>query len=250
MSEGKQKKTGETERDGIGPDETKRIYLVPYPKFIFLYPTFLMSLICTFWLKSAGYEAVGPDDVLPVVLTDIFLAVLFLNLIVLVFDFPRAGWLILIFFITSIGLALTLLFTYYPDLLPMAKDLVVSLRPVANTTFFAATSTIVGFMYVLVFISRWLDYWELRPNELLHHHGILSDLERFPAPNLRVDKEINDVFEYLLLGSGRLILQPSSERRVIVLDNVPFVSRKEQKIKQILGAIQVQIKSGEKLSGQ
>ncbi len=224
--------------------DKKRIFLVPYPKFIFLYPTFLMSIVCTVLLFWKGYDQVGPNDVMPVVLTYIFLAILLLNLVVLVFDFPRASWLILIFFVISIALGLTLMFTYYPSLLPIATEWITSLRPVANTTFFACCSSIMGFMYFLVFISRWLNYWELRPNELLHHHGVLSDLKRYPAPNMRVDKEVNDVFEYLLLGSGRLIFQPSSERRAIILDNVPFVSLKERRIKKILSSIQVRVRTG------
>ena len=97
--------------------------------------------------------------------------------------------------------------------------------------------------WIGVLISVQFDYWEVRPNELLHHHGILSDLERFSAPNLRIDKEINDVFEYLLLRSGRLILQPSNERRAIILDNVPFINRKEKEITGMLGALQVQLRS-------
>jgi hypothetical protein len=97
--------------------------------------------------------------------------------------------------------------------------------------------------YVVVMISVRFDYWEVRPNELLHHHGLLSDLKRYAAPNLRVDKEINDVFEYLLLGSGRLILQPSSERRAIILENVPFISQKEKDITAMLGALQVQVRT-------
>ena len=87
------------------------------------------------------------------------------------------------------------------------------------------------------------DYWEVRPNELLHHHGVLSDLERFSAPNLRIDKEINDLFEYLLLRAGRLILHPSNERRAIVLENVFFINKKEQQITKMLGALQVQVRS-------
>ena len=87
------------------------------------------------------------------------------------------------------------------------------------------------------------DYWEVRPNELLHHHGFLSDLERFAAPNLRIDKEINDLFEYVLLRSGRLILHPSQERRAIVLENVFFISHKEKEITRMLGALQVQVRS-------
>ena len=71
----------------------------------------------------------------------------------------------------------------------------------------------------------------------------MSNLERLSAPNLRIDKEINDVFEYLLMQSGRLILQPSNERRAIVLDNVAFIRRKEEAITRMLGALQVQVRT-------
>ena len=76
----------------------------------------------------------------------------------------------------------------------------------------------------------------------------LSDLERFSSPNLRIDKEINDIFEYLLLQSGRLILHPSNERRAIVLDNVFFISSKEKSITKMLGALQVQVREADSQS--
>ena len=66
-------------------------------------------------------------------------------------------------------------------------------------------------------------------------------MKRYPAPNLRVDKEINDVFEYLLLGAGRLILHPTTEKRAIVLDNVLFVGQKEEQMTKMLGSIKVKI---------
>ena len=84
---------------------------------------------------------------------------------------------------------------------------------------------------------------KFRPNELLHHHGVLSNLERLSAPNLRIEKEINDVFEYFLMRSGRLILHASDERRAIVLDNVPFIWKKEEAITRMLGALQVQVRN-------
>ncbi|MCH9656654.1 MAG: hypothetical protein K0U89_22650, partial [Planctomycetes bacterium] len=68
------------------------------------------------------------------------------------------------------------------------------------------------------------------------------DLERFAAPNLKIDKEISDIFEYVLLRSGRLVLHPRNEPRAIVLDNVPFISRKEKQITRMLGALQVQVR--------
>ena len=39
----------------------------------------------------------------------------------------------------------------------------------------------------------------------------------------------------MLLGSGRLVLHPSDERRAIVLDNVFFVNQKEARLTKLLG---------------
>ena len=105
-----------------------------------------------------------------------------------------------------------LAFTLRPQLLPAIGDLLKTIRPVANATFFNVVVVVLALVYAAVFISVRFDYWEVRPNELLHHHGFLSGLKRYAAPNLRIDKEINDVFEYMLLGSGRLILRPAGER--------------------------------------
>jgi hypothetical protein len=59
---------------------------------------------------------------------------------------------------------------------------------------------------------------------------------------VRIDKEITDVFEYLLLQSGRLVLHISNERRVVVLDNVPFITRKEKALTRLLGTLQVDVR--------
>ena len=82
-------------------------------------------------------------------------------------------------------------------------------------------------LLMLVYITRWLDYWEVLPNEILHHHGPLSDLERFPTMNLKFDKEIPDVLEYALLGAGRLVLHVPNVEKALVLDNVLFINTKE-----------------------
>ena len=66
------------------------------------------------------------------------------------------------------------------------------------------------------------------PNEILHHHGPLSDLERFPTMNLKFDKEIPDVLEYSMLGAGRLVLHVPNVDKALVLDNVLFINSKEE----------------------
>ena len=162
--------------------EQKRIYLVPYPKFVFMYPTLIVSVLATILLGFGGYSSVSPDDTMPVAITVLFLGVLVANLFVIVFDFPRATSLTLVFVVATAVMAGWLLFIWQPGLLPSVEHLLVKIRPVANTTFYFCMSIAMGLMYASVFVSARFNYWELTNNELLHHHGILSDLKRYPRP--------------------------------------------------------------------
>jgi len=218
------------------------IYLVPYSKIIFLYPTFLVSLIVGIYLNIVGDDPLETSNKAAVIATSIFLGVFAINLTVFAFDFPRTTSLTVFFFIAAVVFGAFLLFQYKPGILPALTGLVSKLHPLANATFFHLFSAILFLLYVGVLIYSRFDYWEVRPNELLHHHGLLSNLERYSAPNLRISKEITDVFEYLLLGSGRLILHPSNEPRAIVLENVLFIGSKERELTRMLGALQVQIR--------
>lgn len=235
--------TPETAEATMEPEKApKRIFLVSYPKIVFLYPTFLAALIAGIYMSIAGNDA-GADRHDTQILSLIFLGILAVNLVVLSFDFPRTTSLTLFFFFVAVAMGLVLLFRYNPNILPVVTGVLASLGPWANAQFYFIFASVLGIIYGLVAVSVQFDYWEIRPNELLHHHGMLSDLERFSAPNLRIDKEINDVFEYMLLHSGRLILHPSNERRAIVLENVFFINRKEKELTRMLGALQVQVRS-------
>jgi hypothetical protein len=220
-----------------GPPKT--IYLVSYPKIVYLYPSLLVAIgagICM--LISGSKESTFTHTV-----GLVFLGVLALNYMVLSFDFPRTTSLTLLFAGAAVFMGLVLLLRFNPDLVPFIHNFLKKLTPRANAQFYFFFAGILLAIYLMVAISVQFDYWEVRPNEVLHHHGMLSDLERFSAPNLRIDKEINDVFEYLLLRSGRLILHPSSERKAVVLENIFFISRKEREITRMLGALQVQVRT-------
>ena len=252
------------------------IFLVSYPKIVFLWPSFVAALVAGIFMTFAGVpdpeaekearraaaaeaadQAEGAEDAaadapraakqagMPgqAVVGWLFLVVLSVNLVVLSFDFPRATSLIIFFVIVAIGLGLWLVGVKFPHVLPAVGDFFAHIQPIANATFYWFFVTVLGIIYLGVWINTRFDYWEVRPNELLHHHGMLSDLERISAPHMRIDKEINDIFEYLLLGSGRLILTSASEQRAIVLENVPWISRKEKAITRMLGALQVQVRN-------
>jgi len=223
------------------PEE--RIFLVSYPKVIFLYPSFLMAVFAGIYLSFVMAEQPDPSSTKETAVSLIFLIVLGVNLVVLGFDFPRTTSLTLFFVAATLVLGIVLLLTFNPNLLGSLQSVLEALRPVANPTFYFFFAGMLGLIYIAVLISVNFDYWEVRPNELLHHHGFLSNLERFSAPNLRIEKEISDVFEYLLLRSGRLILTPREAPRPIVLENVLFISKKEKAITRMLSALQVQVRS-------
>ena len=239
VSETKKKSDAKDAHADVAPN---KVILVSYPKIVFMYPTFLASLIVAIYLSFVGDEGVHVDHGGPVTACGVLLTLFFVNLVVLSFDFPRGASLTLFFVLLAVSLGMWLLFTYNPNILPSLTNAMQAIRPVANATFFYIFSAILGVLFIAVLLTARFDYWEVRPNELLHHHGILSDLERFPAPQLKLDKETNDVFEYMLLQAGRLILHPSNEPRAFVLDNVLFINHKEREITRMLGTLQVQIR--------
>ncbi|HEX7378738.1 MAG TPA: hypothetical protein VF278_16575 [Pirellulales bacterium] len=218
-----------------------RIVLISYPKIIFLYPVWLMSLVAACYLSFTP-NPLDAANTTSTVMSTLFLGILAVNLVVLAFDFPRTTSLTLFFFAAAVLMGLLLFFEYQPHVLPAVTEFVKQFKPLANAAFYWSVNGILSVLFIVSYVVVHFDYWEVRPNELLHHHGMLSNLERFPSPHLRIDKEINDVFEYVLLRSGRLILQCSEERRAIILDNVPFIERKEAAITRMLGALQVQVR--------
>jgi hypothetical protein len=222
-----------------GPDTHTRIYLVPHPKIVFLYPSLIVAIIAgSYAYLTKNVEGRGEH-----VLSLIFLVVLGINLSVIAFDFPRTTSLTVFFALLAIAIGAWFFFTEFPDAWPAFHRLLAKLTPAANAKFYFLFAAILGLLFLGVWINTQFDYWEVRQNELLHHHGIWANMERFAAPSLRIDKEINDLIEYLLLGSGRLVLHPSDEKRAVVLDNIFFVNRKEAQLTKLLGALQVEVKT-------
>ena len=225
-------------------EEPTSIYLISYPKIVFLYPTLFISLVAAIFMSIAGESAQigGNREHMAEIMALLFLGIFGLNMTVLAFDFPRTTSLTLLFLGAALFMGFWMLIRFNPDIVPPLTRFLEGLRPWANSQMYWLFSGILGLIFLGVAISVRFDYWEVKGNELLHHHGFLSDLERFSAPNLKIDKEISDIFEYILLRSGRLVLHPRNEPRAIVLDNVPFISRKEKQITRMLGALQVQVR--------
>jgi hypothetical protein len=223
----------ERQQAAARPSRHDRIVLRSYPKVILLYPTWLMAIVGGI---LSSWENLAPHIGLW------FIVVLTLNLVVLSFEFPRTSSFTLLFLIVAVIFG-SLWINQRWEFLPQLAELWRSLQPVANSQFYWLFAIALGIIYIFVFIDTRFDYWEIMPNEIIHHLGVLGNVNRYPAPQLKMEKEITDVFEFFLLRSGRLLLHPSTERRAIVLDNVPNINRREKEIQQLLGALDVHVHS-------
>jgi len=260
--------------------ENKGIRIFTYPKVIFMFPTLIVALICGLGMWAVGDPTLDPSkphtvqgvktaDGTPTTASTeatmlkherfntpqnlfgvLFLGVFAFNLLIMAIDFPRftivAVMLLgafLVFFILWLGAAFDL------ELMIAVRRLMAGIYCYANKGFYFMVAAIMSVILGIVYATRYLDYWQILPNEILHHHGPLSDLERFPTMNLKFDKEIPDVLEYAFLGSGRLVLHVTEERKAIVLDNVLFITSVENALKNLMSRMEVRVTTDQEVAG-
>jgi len=241
-----------------------RIY--HYPKIIFLYPTLIASIVAALVLSFSdgvyqepttatavetqtdnatltdGESSAPVKRTAAVLVTVIFLFLFTFNLFVMAFDFPQSKFLAVVFFIFAVVLGLVVVGVKSPELMGSFGEMISHINPVADRAFYWTMSALLGFVFIVMYLARLLDYWVIRPNEVIHYHGLPRHTRRFSAPHMRFEMEINDIFEHMLLKSGRLYIRPTGEKEEFVLDNVINVRRKNERVNQILSALQVQLK--------
>jgi hypothetical protein len=208
------------------------VIIRPWPKIVFLYPTFVVSTI--FFLLSS-LQLVSAT-----VLGNTFMLVLLLNLLVFSFDFSRIKSITLVISIVAIVL-LVLWIDTKADITGYLGKVFGSIDIQANTAFYGFLSTGLGFLLLLVFVNTRFNYYEVNAREILHHHGYLGDIQRWSTEGLEMNKEIYDVVEFLLMRSGRLIFQPATAKKAIVLDNVANVNRIEERVNDLLSVVAVRL---------
>jgi hypothetical protein len=249
-----------------------RIFM--WPKVIFLYPTAIVALICGLGMLLHPYthdptkplKAAVPAKHLseehstvsnaPATSLDkvdrfrtpqnllamLFLAMFAFNLLVMALDFPRFSLVAVILAILFFLFFILWMSAYFQwDLWKPIHAIFARVYSVANPGFYFMVFLTLMLVFTIIYITRWLDYWEVMPNEILHHHGPLSDLERYPTMNLKFDKEIPDVLEWVLLGAGRLVLHVPNVSKALVLDNVLFITAKERALKQVMSRLEVRV---------
>jgi hypothetical protein len=210
----------------------RQVIVRSFPKTIFLYPLGLTALACGILAATGlvGAQALG----------FVFATIFFFNLVVVSFEFKRGAPVVLLLLALVAVLAGVLLNQRY-NLVGFLGAVYAHLELAANAAFYFAIAGGYGVVLVGVLAAARFDYWEVRPNELIHHQGLLHDSERLPASQITIKKEIPDIFEYILLGSGTLTIFPSGRDKAVVLENVPRINAVEDDIEELLEALEVKV---------
>lgn len=171
-----------------------------------MYPTMLAAFLCPGLMLLARRQPEWKEPV-----ASCFMLLFAVNTVILSFEFPRMTAMFVGTLLVALALLVLLLNPYF-GLIPWLLAVWVSFSWSANGSFYFGIGFTLLFVYMVMWIVTRFDYWEITPNEVIHHHGPFSDMRRFPASNLRLDVEIPDICEYLYLKCGRLILHPTSDR--------------------------------------
>ncbi len=218
--------------DPVGDIESVKIR--SYPKAVFLYPTFIAAVVsavlCLILRTPQNHWA-------PKLPGDIFFTVFAINILITAWDFSRTGFITVVL-LGAVGILLAVVVEMKVDFLGPLHHFLSNLQLGCPLHVYLALAALFGFLLALSVISSRLDYWEVHGSEILHVTGVVGNVERFPAPNLRFRKELPDVFEYALLRSGTLVLEPVSGEKHR-LTHVLLINGVERKVEALLSTIDV-----------
>ncbi|MHC4452308.1 MAG: hypothetical protein ACYS0E_19560 [Planctomycetota bacterium] len=216
--------------------ESTHVIVRPYPKVVYFYLTWLASIICFMLQPDNAGDALERS----MLIGQIWFAIFTFNVLVISFEFSRIRSVAISFLAVALLLGASKL-----GWLDSITTFFSNLGLVMNKEFYIAFAILYSLIFLLVWINTRFNYWEIQPNEILHHHGFLGDVHRYPTRGLRMKKEITDVLEYILLRSGTLVLDPQGEERPIVLENVIGLNSVEDKIQRLLGTLKVRLDTGQ-----
>lgn len=211
-----------------------RVILRSWPKMFFLWPTALLSLVMTI----LNYLMPGED--VRDIWGGIFLLAFAVNMLVLTFDFPRTTSLLAVAISITVVLLLMLLNQTFA-IIPFISNFIHARDIYASTEFYLFFFIINVILFAAMSIAVRFDYWEVTGNELIHHHGLWGDLERFSTTGLKFNKEIADMFEYILARSGRVILLSPMMRHPVILSNVLNIDSVIRRADKVLDASTVRV---------
>ena len=213
------------------PAEPTRIHSVvvrAYPKVIFFWPTWLFSLVAGIIEVSTAAS--------PLHLGTVWMCIFAFNLVVISFDFTE------VVSVMALALLAVVIFAgLYFEFLGFIGGFFTTLQLHMDSNFYFTIFGLFTIIYLFVIIKTRFDYWEFRNNEVIHRKGVFPDIKRYSSEDLRWFKEIPDVLERVMAGSGRMILTTPREPQPIIIEHVLMIGSIDEKVADILGATRVTI---------
>ncbi len=213
-------------------EKFKPIILRSYSKVIFFFPLCLFSAFAWFIGLFLGTgEGQGWIAI-------IWIAIFFLNLLVGAFNFPTPKFVLLILCIVISIVAIWLIVTYTAFNMGIDAMLASLLTINLSTAFYGSMFLGIGITLSSAFMSAHVKSVRIEQNEVILKSALLGETKRFPTGSLRYTIEISDVFEYILLGAGKITFEFASDIK-LVLETVPLINRKTRRIDKLLSMIKI-----------
>jgi len=229
----------ESEKPEPSIPELQEVTIRSYPKTVLFYPMTIMSLVIGSLIF--GFQFFIPEPFysrMVTLLTFVWLVIFFFNLLLVTFDFGK-NFIVAIILIIVIGVLAVALYASSTGSLPFFDPS--NLGLVINANSMLAFIIIFCLVIFIAWLRTRIYYVKIFHNEIVFKHGILGDVERYGTSNVMFYKEIPDIFEYLLLRSGRLTFTIPGRKTTIVMDNVPNINGVEKKVLTLLRRIEVDI---------
>jgi hypothetical protein len=233
MTEKTAEKTAEKESSKPVEQPVNRVILRDISRGIFFYPLAIYSFIAAI-IEHIG-ESGEPSQpwVHANVLSIIWIVLFFTCVFIVSFDLSVGKFIGLVFLLVLVVLVIIFITLNNP---PMSEQFVFNIQ--LRTQFYWMTAALLGVILLLTLMVAQFRYVKMERNEVLIK-GILGDVRRFPTASLNYEKKIPDVFKYMLLGSGTIILHLPGVSESVELSTVVNVHKKARQMDAILSAVRI-----------
>lgn len=212
---------------------SRKVIIRSYPKTIFFYPTFLLTIVISVLLQFNILDMK--------ILGVIFFVVFSLNFLIVSIEFTKNIFINMIIALIAMIFGGLWLKSIYPNFMNKILILLSNIEITMSEDFYYMMIVLMGSTFLIIMLLTRFEYCEITSNELILYSGLLSEVKRYPTNSLRYEQSVDDVFENILLKSGKLKLFISNEREPIILENVPFIKSKFKLLDEILSYSEVKV---------
>lgn len=216
------------------------VILRDWPKIIMMWPTLLVSLVCGIIMAMYQGTSPPPEDFARIHYVGlVFLIVLAINMTLLLYDLNLRGFVIVALAIIAMVLGLFLLNQQFGGRVWEKIGQALSVRVWANAAFYFMFSLVLLLNLAVAWLITRFNFWKVENNEIIIHEGFMHEQERHPTAQARFRLVVEDIVEYGLLGSGKLVFYFGDSNSERELRTVLFVHRKAKALDELLGRVAI-----------